>query len=334
MTPVAPLTLVVGGTGRVGARVVERLIERGGGGVRVMARDASSEGAKKLASTAGVQVIQGDATRAEDCARACEGTSAVIACFGAQRIARLSDVLAVDGSPEREAAHPRNVNYGAVETLARCAADAGCARFVRVTGMSVGYPAFDWIAVLLNVVLSMTIQWQLAGEIAIRKICREAKNGMKYVIVRPGNLSDDEECAKDETGNRRVLLGSGDAHVHAGKVSRNDVADVIVEALGRSQCENVTLSVAGSVTPSGGMRTELVWDPARGMHWQTVGLEKTVSEGTSYLDDRMWRAVVPDSDELKPKPHRRYVAMFLALVAGISVLLANAAVSLARALFF
>jgi hypothetical protein len=131
-----------------------------------------------------------------------------------------------------------------------------------------------------------------------------------------------------------VLLGSGDAHVHAGKVSRNDVADVIVEALGRSQCENVTLSVAGSVTPSGGMRTELVWDPARGMHWQTVELEKTVSEGTSYLDDRMWRAVVPDSDELKPKPHRRYVAMFLALVAGISVLLANAAVSLARALFF
>ena len=99
MTPVAPLTLVVGGTGRVGARVVERLIERGGGGVRVMARDAMSEGAKTLASMAGVQVIQGDATRAEDCARACEGTSAVIACFGAQRIARLSDVLAVDGSP-------------------------------------------------------------------------------------------------------------------------------------------------------------------------------------------------------------------------------------------
>ena len=258
----------------------------------------------------------------------------MIACFGAQRIARLSDVLAVDGSPEREAAHPRNVNYGAVETLARCAADAGCARFVRVTGMSVGYPAFDWIAVLLNVVLSMTIQWQLAGEIAIRKICEEAKNGMKYVIVRPGNLTDEEECAKDETGNRRVLLGSGDAHVHAGKVSRNDVADVIVEALGRSQCENVTLSVAGSVTPSGGMRTELVWDPARGMHWQTVELEKTVSEGTSYLDDGMWRAVVSDSNELQPKPHRRYVAMFLALVAGISVLLANAAVSLARALFF
>ena len=157
---------------------------------------------------------------------------------------------------------------------------------------------------------------------------------MKYVIVRPGNLTDDEECAKDETGNRRVLLGSGDAHVHAGKVSRNDVADVIVEALGRSQCENVTLSVAGSVTPSGGMRTELVWDPARGMHWQTVELEKTVSEGTSYLDDGMWRAVVSDSNELQPKPHRRYVAMFLALVAGISVLFANAAVSLARALFF
>eukprot|EP00959_Pyramimonas_sp_CCMP1952_P279064 5834546-Pyramimonas_sp.AAC.1 len=36
-------------------------------------------------------------------------------------------------------------------------------KMVRVTGMSVAYSAFNPIALLLNAVLSMTIQWQTAG---------------------------------------------------------------------------------------------------------------------------------------------------------------------------
>ena len=225
--------------------------------------------------------------------------------------------------------HPRAINYLGVRRLVRCAERAGARRFVRVTGMSVGYPAFDWIAVLLNVVLSMTIKWQAAGERAIRDACAGSKT-MTYCVVRPGSLSDDARCAEDATGKKRVVLGSGGARVHAGKISRADVADVIVEALRRPECADATICAAGAATPSGGVRAELSWDPARGIHWRAVESEKTVKEGRSFRDESMWIDVARDEDELKEKPHRRYVAAFLAFLAGVFVLLVNGLVTLAR----
>jgi len=321
--------LVVGGAGRVGRLVVERLVADGRS-VRVMTRDANSEPARSLLRTKGdVEVIVGDVGSEEDCRRATEGVKQCVACFGAQRIGKLSDL--VSAPEETDARHPYSVNYLGVERLARCAEEAGVERFVRVTGMSVGYPAFDWIAVLLNVVLSMTIQWQLAGEMAIRKICSSSSR-MKYTVVRPGSLSDDVPCAEDVAngGKRRVLLGSGDAHVHAGKVSRADVADAIVESLCRSECENATLSVAGAAAPTGGVRTQLTWDPARGMHWETVEQDPSVREGTDYRNPTMWEPVAADVRELVEKPHRRYVGAFLFLLAGLGVLFANSAITLVK----
>ena len=321
--------LVVGGAGRVGRLVVERLVADGRS-VRVMTRDANSEPARSLLRTKGdVEVIVGDVGSEEDCRRATEGVKQCVACFGAQRIGKLSDL--VSAPEETDARHPYSVNYLGVERLARCAEEAGVERFVRVTGMSVGYPAFDWIAVLLNVVLSMTIQWQLAGEMAIRKICSSSSR-MKYTVVRPGSLSDDVPCAEDVAngGKRRVLLGSGDAHVHAGKISRADVADAIVESLCRSECENATLSVAGAAAPTGGVRTQLTWDPARGMHWETVEQDPAVREGTDYRNPTMWEPVAADVRELVEKPHRRYVGAFLFLLAGLGVLFANSAITLVK----
>ncbi|OUS43951.1 hypothetical protein BE221DRAFT_194072 [Ostreococcus tauri] len=320
------LTLVVGGAGRVGRLVCERL-RATGRAVRVVTRDAESETARALRD-AGCEVVGGDVGDEASMRAAlsgCEG-GCVIATFGAQRIGRVTDV--VTNPSLRDAKHPRFVNYLGAATLARLSSEAGARKFVRVTGASVGYPAFDFIAVLLNVVLSMTIRWQLAGEMAVRAACE--KSSMKYVVVRPGNLADFERCDEDESGNRRVVLGSGGSRVEAGKISRSDVADVIVEALERQECENVTLTVAGLTNPSGGVRTELSWDPAKGMHWRTVETDATVREGRSYREDSMWTAVTPDSDALKEKAHRRYVAMFLALLAGIFVLLARGVFLLVR----
>ena len=90
---------------------------------------------------------------------------------------------------------PKSVNFLGVRKLAFAAKESGCERFVRVTGMSVGYSAFDFIAVLLNNVLSMTIKFQLLGELAIETRASqndETKNRMSYTIVRPGNLTDQE----------------------------------------------------------------------------------------------------------------------------------------------
>ena len=97
---------------------------------------------------------------------------------------------------------------------------------------------------LLNVVLSMTIKWQAAGERAIRDACAGSNDGV-CVVVRDKLADDSEGARRSATGKKRVVLGSGGARVHAGKISRADVADVIVEAIRRPECANATIRVAG-----------------------------------------------------------------------------------------
>ena len=331
-----PIVLVVGGSGAIGTLLCERLMNANAYDVRVMVREEDGARARALRAL-GCATLGGDVTNASDVERFVasameEGEiEACVAVYGAKRITKASDFLSERWRGDET--HPYRVNYGATATLARACERAKCGKFIRVTGMSVGYEGFDFIAVALNAVLSMTIQWQLAGERAVREICR-ASPKMKYVVVRPGALSDDVACAEDVSGRRRVVLGSGDARVHAGKVSRADVADVIVEALRRPEVTNATLMVAGSASPSGGVRTELVWDPARGMHWKTVEVDATVREGVDFKDPAMWTAVASDASELREKNHRRYVVMFLALLAGIFVLFARALASLVAKVLF
>jgi nucleoside-diphosphate-sugar epimerase len=332
----ARVICVVGGTGRIGAMVVERLLTQPTRPtrVRVLARDDRSARAERLKAL-GAEVTRGDVVSEADVEAWVSSArcDACVAAFGAQRIGKITDVFAAAPETlEDDFGHPYWVNFRAVRTLAEVCERSGCEKFIRVTGMSVGYPAFDWIAVLLNVVLSMTIQWQLAGERALRAICA-ASSTMKYVVVRPGSLSDAAPCAEDVAGQRRLVLGCGDARVHAGKVARTDVADVIIEALNRADVQNATLSVAGSATPSGGVRTELVWDPARGMHWKTVEQDDNVREGVDYKDSAMWTAVTSDVSELREKNHRRYVAMFLALLVGLGVLFIRAFVGVMTKVF-
>ena len=45
-------------------------------------------------------------------------------------------------------------------------------------------------------------------------------------------------------------------------------------------CANATLSISSAVRPTGGITTEMAWDPARGMHYRTVLREGAVVEGT------------------------------------------------------
>eukprot|EP00982_Pelagococcus_subviridis_P009022 30895-Pelagococcus_subviridis.AAC.10 len=224
------VVLVVGGAGRVGRRLVSTLVNCGVR-VRVMTRDADSVAARELASkfsdatsSALLEIVEGDVTDDDDARieRAVAGCTRVVACHGAERIARVADLFSRPELTDKR--HPRFVNYLGVERLAKAAAKTkSVRRFVRVTGMSVGYAPMHPIAVLLNVVLSMSIQWQLAGEVATRSIVAAA--GKEYAVVRPGNLSD---APRPE--NSVVIIGHGGAHVRAGKVSRDDVADCVFAA--------------------------------------------------------------------------------------------------------
>ena len=319
------LVLVVGGAGRVGARVVRRLASAGAR-CRVLTRDPSSEAAAALRDACPpgtVELARGDVTEPGPngdaaLAAACVGCTHVVACFGAQRISKIGDIVGLGAPESNDVTHPAAVNFRGVARLATAAAKAGTVRrLVRVTGMSVGYHPADPIAVLLNAVLSMTIKWQLRGERAVRAC------GVPYTVVRPGNLLD-----TPRPPGSVVLVGHGDAKVPAGKVSRDDVAECVLSATFAANAANATVGVAGKAAPSGGVAAEMSWDPARGMHYRTVALADEVFEGEDV--HAMMAQVREDQDTLKPQKYEPYVAALFALLAGCGVLLSYGVAQLAK----
>ncbi|MFE2414040.1 NAD-dependent epimerase/dehydratase family protein [Kitasatospora sp. NPDC059408] len=124
--------LVTGATGKVGRRLVPRLVRWAGAGrVRVLVRDAARAG--DLAAL-GVDVVSGDLREAGDRARALDGASVVVNVAAAFR-----------GVPEEEV---WAVNRDAAVALGREAAAAGVRRFVQasttlVYGRGLGRPAVE-----------------------------------------------------------------------------------------------------------------------------------------------------------------------------------------------
>jgi len=198
---------IVGGCGRIGTLITRTVLndpERRYERVHVLTRnvnkcitqnDIMKEENEEEGRPVRLTFGECDVTNftAEQLLESVKGYDEVVACFGAQRISKPFDwITNAENVDER---HPKSVNFWGVRKLALAAKEGGCERFVRVTGMSVGYSAFDFIAVLLNNVLSMTIKFQLLGELAIREACvandeTKSKRRMSYTIVRPGNLTD------------------------------------------------------------------------------------------------------------------------------------------------
>ena len=369
---------IVGGCGRIGtliARTVlndpERRYER----VHVLTRNvnkciAQNDTMKEENEEEGrpVRLTFGecDVTNftAEQLLESVKGYDEVVACFGAQRISKPFDwITNAENVDER---HPKSVNFWGVRKLALAAKEGGCERFVRVTGMSVGYSAFDFIAVLLNNVLSMTIKFQLLGELAIREACvandeTKSSKRMSYTIVRPGNLtdwegidnnSDDEKNSggssssstkssrssggannkKNNNNERVVVLTHGANHIDASKVSREDVAHIIFVALqNRKATENVTISIAGANKATAGMRSAFRWDPARGAYWETQAIDDANVQILSKWSDLDVRKFQPDEkNDLKEKAHQFWAWSFLLSAFGVAYLFLRAIFSLVR----
>ena len=368
---------IVGGCGRIGTLITRTVLndpERRYERVHVLTRnvnkcitqnDIMKEENEEEGRPVRLTFGECDVTNftAEQLLESVKGYDEVVACFGAQRISKPFDwITNAENVDER---HPKSVNFWGVRKLALAAKEGGCERFVRVTGMSVGYSAFDFIAVLLNNVLSMTIKFQLLGELAIREACvandeTKSKRRMSYTIVRPGNLtdwegidnnSDDEKNSgssssstkssrssggannkKNNNNERVVVLTHGANHIDASKVSREDVAHIIFVALqNRKATENVTISIAGANKATAGMRSAFRWDPARGAYWETQAIDDANVQILSEWSDLDVRKFQPDEkNDLKEKAHQFWAWSFLLSAFGVAYLFLRAIFSLVR----
>jgi uncharacterized protein YbjT (DUF2867 family) len=206
-----PLVLVAGATGGTGQAVVNKALERGLR-VRVLVRDA--EKGRSLFDNR-VSYATGDVREPRSLRAAMRGVQYVISTLGS------SGARDPENSPER-------VDYLGVKALAEAAKASAVEHVVLTSSMGVTNPDHQ-----LNRILDNVLQWKLKGEDALRA------TGVNYTIVRPGGLTN------DDGGTHGLKVMQGDPQDVAGRISREDLAAVLVNALGRKDAYGKTFEVIG-----------------------------------------------------------------------------------------
>jgi uncharacterized protein YbjT (DUF2867 family) len=208
--PSQPLVLVAGATGGTGQEIVEQALAKGYR-VRALVRDDAK--ARTLFGDR-VQYSLGDVREPRTLRGAVKGADYVISALGAN----------AQRDPENS---PERVDYQGVKALAEAARAAGVKHFVLVSSMGVTHPEHE-----LNRTLDNILVWKLKGELALRA------TGLRYTIVRPGHLSN------DPGGREGVRIMQGDPS-GGGRISRADVASVLVNVLGRKEAYGMTFEIVG-----------------------------------------------------------------------------------------
>jgi len=209
--------LVAGATGGVGKQVVQKLLAKGKP-VRVLVRDYE---AARAAFSDNVEYIAGEAREPDTLRPAVADVEAAICAIGAE------------GDPDPNNT-PQTVDYEGVRNLVEAAKAAGVEHFVLVSWLGATHPDHPLNRALENVLL-----WKSKGEDSLRA------SGLSYTIIRPGALVD-------EAGGMHALrVNQGDAREFTGSISREDVAELCVQALNQSALRNVTFEVvAGDGAPT------------------------------------------------------------------------------------
>ena len=209
--PETRLVLVAGATGGTGQEVVDRAL-LSGLHVRALVRDQSK--ARMLFGDR-VQYVTGDVREPRSLRKAVKGVDEVICALGSN----------VQRDPENSA---ERVDYAGVKALADAAKAAKVSQFILVSSMGVTHPEHQ-----LNAMLDNILEWKLKGEDAVRA------TGINYTIVRPGALTN------EPGGQRGVRIMQGDPQDGEGSISRNDLAAVLVSAIGRPDLFGKTFEVVG-----------------------------------------------------------------------------------------
>eukprot|EP00898_Chlorokybus_atmophyticus_P002104 jgi/Chlat1/2895/Chrsp2S04629 len=219
---------VAGATGRLGARIVRELLQRGfnvRAGVRnpekAQALLQAAQGLDLLDGAGGrrLQLVEVDLEQPDTIPAALAGAGRVVCAIGASE----SSLLDWSG--------PYRIDGKATEDLVEAAHASGVQQFVLVT--SLGTTKFGLPASALNLFWGV-LKWKGQAEKALQE------SGMAYTIVRPGGM---ERPADDYKLTHNLRLEGKDT-LFGGLVSRLQVAEVVGECLTRPEAaENKVLEV-------------------------------------------------------------------------------------------
>lgn len=205
--------LVVGGTGLVGRQIAVAL-QRQNKSVRALVRGGPAHPKAGELKSEGVQIVDGDLTRPDTLAAACDGVDAVVC------TATTMPTGAEDGL--------RRVDRDGVLALVDAAERGGARKFV--------YTSY-----------SGNLRRQSALETAKRECeARLLQSGMEAVILRPTYFMEiwlGPHLGFDPMNGRARIIGAGEAKISY--ISASNVAQFAVSALLRETGKQATLEMGG-----------------------------------------------------------------------------------------
>lgn len=202
------LVLVAGATGRTGQRVVAQLLAKH---YRVRALVRSADKAK-TSLPQGAEVVVGDVRDPATIAPAMVGVKYVISTIGAS------------GRNKEPGNGSEDIDNLGNAKLVEEARKAKVAQFVLVSSMGTSHAEANPMEFMRPI-----LQAKLKGENAVRA------SGVPYTIVQPGGLTD------DAGGKVAVAYSGSDSGM--GRIPRDDVATVCIEALGRKSALGKSISI-------------------------------------------------------------------------------------------
>ena len=224
--------LIVGGTGRTGRRLVQKMCEDPRiSEVTAVVRDpvkaqlvfGPEHDSERLDGK--VHIVEGDLTDVGAWASQLQGVSQVVT---AVSCGLSTDPLVVLGARDPTAPLPSDVDGDGIAQLASAAKEHGVQRFVAVTTASAGSP-WSPAAIFLNLYHHGSVKEKWRGEQAIRS------SGLDYVIIRPYGLGrdvGDPKYVAPPPGPRGVEFSQGRETTGTRRhIPRDDVASLCHEAL-------------------------------------------------------------------------------------------------------
>jgi nucleoside-diphosphate-sugar epimerase len=286
--------LVVGGTGRLGRSVVSKLLSQGIE-TRVLARNAGE--ARKMEKLVGATIIEGDVKNMNDILFASKDCSAIISTHGV-RPTRLSQLQDLFRHPKLDDSHPYCVNFLGTKRILAAMQINKVDKLVRITGALVDKNEFLPFVYLFNLLLSKTIKWHEATEIAIRA------SGVDYTVIRPTGIREKVTLSKGK-GNapsdgmpeetRLVLLpgDSGESAKTPGQISIDDLSDLCIKSITDPRLQGANSKATLIVS------TELGKGPST---WDTL-LDAVPS--------------LTDAKTIKPRRHNLVSALYSVVLAAV-----------------
>jgi hypothetical protein len=204
-----------------------------------------------------VNIIEGDVSDIATLVQATAGIDTIIDVHGCSppRFSKPWDLFL---RPEKSRNHPYVVNFKGTKNILVAMHANNVGKLVRITGATVNKSPFNLITCLFNLLLSMTNKWHERSEKAIRD------SGVDYTVIRPTEIRSEPPASES---NRSLLLIPGDSRIQAplpGKISKEDLADLLVMAASDTRLSRVTAiasSVAGSPHDISANICSKTWEP-------------------------------------------------------------------------